>query len=96
MSSPHCDANGCVHETMPLVLWTTERREGNGAKGGNSSAGLKAEVLRGMLEPLWSRKEIRRSRTACFKRVDCGKDREAVLKEEMVRDSQCLGKADIW
>lgn len=32
MSIPHLAANGCVHATMPLVLWTTLRRLLNLAK----------------------------------------------------------------
>lgn len=46
-ASPHLAARGCVHATMPLVLWTTLRRLGhfmNSPDGG----GYTEEVGRGM------------------------------------------------
>ena len=33
---PAWAARGCVHDTIPLMLWTTERRLGNGMNGGCS------------------------------------------------------------
>ena len=48
-SRPHCEASGCVHETMPFVLWTTERRDGKAANVVRSPAAWKAEVVRGIL-----------------------------------------------
>ncbi len=33
---------------MPLVLWTTERRDGNSPKRGGASLGLTAELLEGI------------------------------------------------
>ena len=50
ISRPHWVASGCVLETMPLVLWTTERREGKAAKRVGWSRGLREEVVRGMTE----------------------------------------------
>lgn len=47
ISRPHCAASGCVHATMPSVLWTTLRREGNLVK---SSIGARNtdELVRGI------------------------------------------------
>ena len=48
ISRPHWVASGCVLDTMPLVLWTTERRDENAANRGGTSQGLKAELFNGM------------------------------------------------
>jgi hypothetical protein len=37
-----------VLETIPFVLWTTERRDENAANRGGTSQGLRAELLSGM------------------------------------------------
>ena len=48
-SRPHWVASGCVLETIPLVLWTTERRDENAANRGGTSQGLRAEQFNGMV-----------------------------------------------
>lgn len=49
MSIPHFAANGCVHETMPLVLWTTLLRLLNLANS-IGPGGNKVDGERGIVE----------------------------------------------
>ncbi len=57
---PHCEASGCVEDTMPFVLWTTERREGNWANWVAASAGVKADVERGILAVYIKKTEMKK------------------------------------
>ena len=50
---PACAANGCVHATIPLVLWTTLRRLAKETNSG-SEEGKMALALSGMLMEIYS------------------------------------------
>lgn len=63
---PHFAASGCVQATMPLVLWTTLRRLGNGTNG--SDPGGKTDgVVNGILSFLFAAREgVGRRVRGCF------------------------------
>lgn len=65
---------------MPLVLWTTERRDGKSAKRGGASQGLRAELFRGMVAVLVKeRAKVREMKLSLLKGAA-----RAVLKESVV------------
>ena len=48
-SIPHLAASGCVHATMPRVLWTTLRRLGNLASSREGGGKTESETASGIL-----------------------------------------------
>ena len=85
---------------MPFVLWTTERREGKAAKEGESSAGAKADVLRGIfavLEVFRTSLDSRRRMGSPFKRREGAQMERFVLDKGMANAVQAksLGCMDV-